>query len=88
MSSFTRLLVATEPGAFQPPPPSLSGPATPRTARLGRRLVARRLDHLAGRASEIDAINGMVPVIGARHGIATPVNETLSALVRAIEARF
>ena len=47
-----------------------------------------RLDHLAGRASEIDAINGMVPVIGARHGIATPVNETLSALVRAIEARF
>ena len=47
-----------------------------------------RLDHLAGRRSEIDAINGMVPVVGARHGIATPVNETLSALVRAIEARF
>ncbi len=47
-----------------------------------------RLDHLAGRASEIDAINGMVPVIGARHGIATPVNETLSAIVRAQEAGF
>ena len=47
-----------------------------------------RLDHLAGRASEIDAINGMVPVIGAKHGIATPVNETLSALVRAREAAF
>jgi 2-dehydropantoate 2-reductase len=47
-----------------------------------------RLDHLAGRRSEIDAINGMVPVVGARHGIATPVNETLSALVRAIEAGF
>ena len=47
-----------------------------------------RLDHLAGRASEIDAINGMVPVIGVRHGIATPVNETLSALVRAREAAF
>ena len=47
-----------------------------------------RLDHLAGRTSEIDAINGMVPVIGARHGIATPVNETLSALVRAREAAF
>ena len=47
-----------------------------------------RLDHLAGRPSEIDAINGMVPVIGARHGIATPVNETLSALVRAREAAF
>jgi 2-dehydropantoate 2-reductase len=47
-----------------------------------------RLDHLAGRRSEIDAINGMVPVVGARHGIATPVNETLSALVRTIEAGF
>lgn len=47
-----------------------------------------RLDHLARRRSEIDAINGMVPVVGARHGIATPVNQTLSALVRAIEARF
>ena len=47
-----------------------------------------RLDHLAQRRSEIDAINGMVPVVGARHGIPTPVNQTLSALVRAIEARF
>ena len=47
-----------------------------------------RLDHLAGRTSEIDAINGMVPVIGARHGIETPVNETLSAIVRAREAAF
>jgi len=47
-----------------------------------------RLDHLAGRASEIDAINGMVPVIGARHGIETPVNETLSAILRARESAF
>jgi 2-dehydropantoate 2-reductase len=47
-----------------------------------------RLDHLAGRASEIDAINGMVPVVGARHGIDTPVNETLAALVRARETDF
>ena len=47
-----------------------------------------RLDHLAQRRSEIDAINGMVPVVGARHGIPTPVNQTLSALVRAIEERF
>ena len=47
-----------------------------------------RLDHLAKRRSEIDAINGMVPVVGARHGIPTPVNQTLSALVRAIEERF
>ena len=47
-----------------------------------------RLDHIAGRASEIDAINGMVPVIGARHGIGTPFNETLSAIVRAREVAF
>jgi len=47
-----------------------------------------RLDHLARRRSEIDAINGMVPVVGARHGIATPVNQTLAALVRALEERF
>ena len=47
-----------------------------------------RLDHLAGRASEIDAINGMVPVVGAELGIATPYNETLSAIVRAREEMF
>ncbi len=47
-----------------------------------------RLDHMARRPSEIDAINGMVPVIGARHGIATPHNQTLSAIVRARESAF
>ena len=47
-----------------------------------------RLDHLAGKASEIDAINGMVPVLGKRQGIPTPVNETLTAIVRAREAAF
>ena len=47
-----------------------------------------RLDHLAGKPSEIDAINGMVPALGARHGIATPFNETLAAIVRAREAAF
>ena len=46
------------------------------------------LDHLAGRRSEIDAINGMVPVLGAELGVPTPYNEVLSALVRAREARF
>jgi 2-dehydropantoate 2-reductase len=46
------------------------------------------LDHMASRRSEIDAINGMVPVLGARHGVATPYNQTLSAIVRAREAAF
>ena len=40
------------------------------------------LDHMAGRRSEIDAINGMVPVLGRGLGIATPYNDTLSAMVR------
>lgn len=47
-----------------------------------------RLDHQAGRPSEIDFINGAIPPIGARHGIATPYNETLSAAVRRRESGF
>ena len=47
-----------------------------------------RLDHLAGKRSEIDAINGMVPVLGRELGIDTPYNDTLVAIVRAREAQF
>ena len=47
-----------------------------------------RLDHLAKRKSEIDAINGMVPVVSAELGLSAPYNETLSAVVRKIEANF
>ena len=47
-----------------------------------------RLDHLAGKRSEIDAINGMVPVLGREMGVNTPYNDTLVALVRAREASF
>ena len=47
-----------------------------------------RLDHLASRASEIDFINGAIPPIGRQYGIATPVNDRLSAEVRAREAAF
>ncbi|MBM3573276.1 MAG: 2-dehydropantoate 2-reductase [Alphaproteobacteria bacterium] len=46
------------------------------------------LDHLARRPSEIDAINGMVPVLGREMGIPTPFNDTLVAVVRAREAEF
>jgi 2-dehydropantoate 2-reductase len=44
------------------------------------------LDHLAGRRSEIDAINGMVPRLGKELGIPAPYNEVLSAAVKAREA--
>jgi len=41
----------------------------------------------AGRPSEIDFINGAVPRHAGRLGLRAPVNETLTALVKAIEAR-
>ena len=47
-----------------------------------------RLDHLAGRKSEIDAINGMVPVLGEAMGIKTPVNDWLVAEVLKKEEGF
>lgn len=46
------------------------------------------LDHLAGRPSEIDVINGAVPRVGAEVGVPTPVNDTVVALVRAREHTF
>ncbi|MBT6093827.1 MAG: 2-dehydropantoate 2-reductase [Rhodospirillaceae bacterium] len=45
-------------------------------------------DSEARRPSEIDAINGMAPVLGRELGIPTPYNETLAAVVRAREAQF
>jgi len=46
------------------------------------------LDHLAARRSEIDAINGMVPVVAAEVGTTAPYNEVGSAIVRARETMF
>src|SRR5919206_394339 len=46
------------------------------------------LDHMAGRRSEIDVINGAVPRVGREVGIETPVNATVSNLVRARESAF
>lgn len=39
-------------------------------------------DHRACRASEIDAINGTAVELGAKLNVATPYNETLTAVVR------
>ena len=38
-----------------------------------------------GRRTEIDAINGWIAHIGAEHGVACPVNRTLTLLVKAAE---
>ena len=42
-------------------------------------------DYLAGRPSEIDAINGMVPVVAREAGTAAPYNEVVTAIVKAKE---
>lgn len=59
---------------------------------FGSRMPAARpslyLDHLAGRRSEIDAINGMVPVVARQAGTEAPYNVVMAAAVRAREAGF
>jgi 2-dehydropantoate 2-reductase len=45
-------------------------------------------DILAQRHSEIDAINGMVPVLAAQSGLQAPYNEVISSIVRAKESEF
>ena len=40
------------------------------------------------KSSEIDAINGMVPVVSAEVGLSAPYNETLAAVIRRREEAF
>jgi len=47
-----------------------------------------RLDHLAGRPAEIDAINGAVVELSRQHGLDAPYNQTLCAILRRRESRF
>ncbi len=46
------------------------------------------LDHLAGRRSEIDAINGAIPPEALALGLEAPYNTLVSALIRAKERGF
>jgi 2-dehydropantoate 2-reductase len=46
------------------------------------------LDHMSGRASEIDAINGAIPVAAQAIGVPAPYNTVVSALVRAKERKM
>src|SRR5258708_2014777 len=46
------------------------------------------LDHIAARMSEIEAINGAIPVAAKAAGLHAPYNEVISALVRAKERRM
>ena len=59
---------------------------------FGQRLPKARpsmlLDHLERRPSEIDAINGMVPVVANEVGLRAPYNEVMTAIVKSREAMF
>ncbi len=46
------------------------------------------LDHLAGRRSEIDVINGAIGPAGAKVDVPAPFNEVVTSLVKAKEARL
>ncbi len=46
------------------------------------------LDHMAGRMSEIEAINGAIPPAALAQGLAAPFNTVISALVRAKERKL
>jgi len=56
--------------------------------KLGEARPSMALDHLARKPSEIDIINGMVPVLAEEIGMDAPVNRTLAALVRLKEKDF
>jgi len=47
-----------------------------------------RLDHLARRPSEVDAINGQVVELSRELGLEAPYNQTLCAILRLRESRF
>lgn len=60
--------------------------------RLGSKIPEARpsmlLDIQAQRPTEIDAINGAVVTEGRKHGVPTPVNDTVSNLVRGRERTY
>ena len=57
-------------------------------ARIAHARPSMLLDHLAGRLSEVDALNGAIPLAAQAVGLMAPINETVSALVRARERRL
>jgi len=46
------------------------------------------LDHMAGRISELDAINGVVPKMGREMALPTPYNDMLTAILKQRETFF
>jgi 2-dehydropantoate 2-reductase len=56
--------------------------------KLSKAKPSMLLDHLERRRSEIDAINGMVPVVAAEVGLRAPYNEVMTAIVKSRETMF
>ena len=61
-------------------------PGTAVAEATGENSSSMLQDVMKGRRTEIDAINGTIVQLGREHGVATPVNETVVALVKGIEA--
>jgi 2-dehydropantoate 2-reductase len=45
-------------------------------------------DLAKGKMTEINFLNGYIVELGRRHGIATPYNESVHALVKMLESRY
>lgn len=77
--------VAQAEGVNLPPQASLDAMARIATA-MPAQLSSTAQDMARGKPSEIDHLNGYVARRGAELGIATPVNQTLHALVKLVES--
>jgi 2-dehydropantoate 2-reductase len=53
-----------------------------RTATAGQIIPSMLQDKRAGRRMEIDTFNGKAVELGLKHGVGTPVNMTLTAMIR------
>ncbi len=64
-------------------PADLIEPTLDGFAKMAEGNTSMRQDRAAGRPTEHDALYGAVVRFGAKHGIPTPINETIGALVAA-----
>ena len=75
-------------------PPGLEDPraAMIGASRLGEQMSETRSstaqDMARGKRTEIDSLNGYIARAGAELGVATPVNQTLAALVKLQEENY
>ena len=56
--------------------------------KVGDARPSMLLDHMAKRPSEIDAINGMVPVVAEQAGLSAPFNSVLTGIVLSRESAW